>query len=199
MVFMIDVSGMKELQEKIKKLQEKSQYAASEALYEGAGVVANAVSQAVQGIATESFHYAKNGERRKPSPEEKAVLEEAPHGVAKFRKKLQRIDTSVGYNGNGYAEVNWNHMSSKARTNYKAQSFKDHDYMTTSTLKYAGTYKRHVQNAKPIGAIANAINSGTSFMQKQPFMRKAFTKSKSKAIETIEAALEKRINEMIQD
>ena len=199
MAFMIDVSGMKELQEKIKKLQEKSQYAASEALYEGAGVVANAVSQAVQGIATEPFHYAKNGERRKPSPEEKTVLEEAPHGVAKFRKKLQRIDTSVGYNGNGYAEVNWNHMSSKARTNYKAQSFKDHDYMTTSTLKHAGTYKRKVQNAKPIGAIANAINSGTSFMQKQPFMRKAFTKSKSKAIETIEAALEKRINEMIQD
>ena len=71
--------------------------------------------------------------------------------------------------------------------------------MTTSTLKFAGTYKRKVQNAKPIGAIANAINSGTSFMQKQPFMRKAFTKSKSKAIETIEAALEKRINEMIQD
>ena len=199
MAFMIDVSGMKELQEKIKKLQEKSQYAASEALYEGAGVVANAVSQAVQGIATEPFHYAKNGERRKPSPEEKAVLEEAPHGVAKFRKKLQRIDTSVGYNGNGYAEVNWNHMSSKARTNYKAQRFKDHDYMTTSTLKFAGTYKRKVQNAKPIGAIANAINSGTSFMQKQPFMRKAFTKSKSKAIETIEAALEKRINELIQD
>ena len=199
MAFMIDVSGMKELQEKIKKLQEKSQYAASEALYEGAGVVANAVSQAVQGIATEPFHYAKNGERRKPSPEEKAVLEEAPHGVAKFRKKLQRIDTSVGYNGNGYAEVNWNHMSSKARTNYKAQRFKDHDYMTTSTLKFAGTYKRKVQNAKPIGAIANAINSGTSFMQKQPFMRKAFTKSQSKAIETIEAALEKRINEMIQD
>ena len=199
MAFMIDVSGMKELQEKIKKLQEKSQYAASEALYEGAGVVANAVSQAVQGIATEPFHYAKNGERRKPSPEEKAVLEEAPHGVAKFRKKLQRIDTSVGYNGNGYAEVNWNHMSSKARTNYKAQRFKDHDYMTTSTLKFAGTYKRKVQNAKPIGAIANAINSGTSFMQKQPFMRKAFTKSKGKAIETIEAALERRINEMIQD
>ena len=199
MAFMIDVSGMKELQEKIKKLQEKSQYAASEALYEGAGVVANAVSQAVQGIATEPFHYAKNGERRKPSPEEKAVLEEAPHGVAKFRKKLQRIDTSVGYNGNGYAEVNWNHMSSKARTNYKAQAFKNHDYMTTSTLKYAGTYKRHVQNAKPIGAIAGAINSGTSFMQKQPFMRKAFTKSQSKAIETIEAALEKRINELIQD
>ena len=199
MPFMIDVSGMKELQDKIKKLQEKSQIAAAQALYEGAGVVADAVSQAVHGIATEPFHYAKNGEKRKPSPEEKAVLEENPHGIAKFRKKLQRIDTSVGYNGNGYAEVNWNHMSSKARTNYKAQSFKDHDYMTTSTLKYAGTYKRHVQNAKPIGAIANAINSGTSFMQKQPFMRKAFNKSKTAAVEVIEKELEKRINELIQD
>lgn len=199
MAFMIDVSGMKELQDKIKKLQEKSQYAASLALYEGAAVVADEVSRAVQGIATEPFHYAKNGEKRKPSPEEKAVLTGSPHGIARFRKKLQRIDTSVGYNGNGYAEVNWNHMSSKARTNYKAQRFKDHDYMTTSTLKFAGTYKRKVQNAKPIGAIANAINSGTSFMQKQPFMRKAFTKSKGKAIETIEAALERRINEMIQD
>ena len=211
MAFMIDVSGMKELQEKIKKLQEKSQYAASMALYEGARIVADEVSRSVRGITTEPFHYATNGEKRKPSPEEKAAIKGAPHGVAKFRKKLQRIDTSVGWNNAGYVDVNWNHMNSKARTNYKAVNFKGREHTASSTLKWirdnggsekyglSSTFGRHAQNQKPVGAIANAINSGTSFMEKQPFMRKAFTKSKSKAIETIEAALEKRINEMIQD
>lgn len=211
MPFMIDVSGMKELQEKIKKLQEKSQNAAAMALYEGAGIVADAVSQAVRGIATEPFQYAKSGEKRKPSPEEKAAIQGAPHGVAKFRKKLERIDTSVGWNHAGYADVNWNHMNSKARTNYKAVSFKGSEHTASSTLKWirdnggsekyglSSTIGRHAQNQKPVGVIANAINSGTSFMEKQPFMRKAFNKSKNAAVEKIEQEIEKRIEEMIQD
>ena len=52
---------------------------------------------------------------------------------------------------------------------------------------------------KPIGVIANAINSGTSFMDKQPFIRKAFTKSRDKAekaiIERAESLFDKIIAE----
>lgn len=47
---------------------------------------------------------------------------------------------------------------------------------------------------KPIPLIANAINSGTSFMRKQPFFRKAVTiatpKAKAAIIEKIEAEID---------
>ena len=102
-------------------------------------------------------------------------------------------------------------MNSKARTNYKAVSFKGSEHTASSTLKWirdnggsekyglSSTIGRHAQNQKPVGVIANAINSGTSFMEKQPFMRKAFNKSKNAAVEKIEQEIEKRIEEMIQD
>ena len=43
----------------------------------------------------------------------------------------------------------------------------------------------------PVPKIVNAINSGTSFMTKQPFIRKAATSGKRAAID----AMEKKINE----
>ena len=70
MTFMIDISGMEVLQKQFEKLQKEAPRAASYALYEGAGVVADAVSREVQGISTEPFKYVKNGQKRKPSPEE---------------------------------------------------------------------------------------------------------------------------------
>ena len=42
----------------------------------------------------------------------------------------------------------------------------------------------------PIAKIANAINSGTSFMQKQPFIRKAASSGKGKAVNAMTAFLE---------
>lgn len=49
---------------------------------------------------------------------------------------------------------------------------------------------------KPIALIANAINSGTSFMNKQPFIRKAARSGGAKAEEKIRATMEQRINEI---
>ena len=48
----------------------------------------------------------------------------------------------------------------------------------------------------PVPLIANAINSGTSFMEKQPFMRKAFSQSKGSAMQAIEEELKTRLEEM---
>ncbi len=196
MAFRVEITGMMELFQKMDKLGEKGKQAASLALFEGARVVADAVSQAVQGIATEPFKYAKNGRKRKPSPEEKAAITGSAHGVSRFRKKLHSVDTSVGFNQSDYADVSFNHMNSNARTNYKAKYFKGYANMTTSTLKAAGVYERGLQNRKPVGAIANAINSGTSFMEKQPFMRKAFSQSKGRAMAAIEEGLKSRLEEM---
>jgi len=199
--FQIQVTGMDELFQKLKNAEDKSLGIAAVSLYEGAGVVADEVSKAVQGIATAPFKYAKNGEKRMPSPEEKAAINNAPRGIAKFRKKLDRVDTTVGFNQSGYANVNFKHMNSNARTNYKDVRFKNHDSTASSTLKY---YKKltgedlgkGAGNQKPIGAIANAINSGTSFMQKQPFMRRAFSKSKAAATAIIEEGIRKRLEEL---
>ena len=154
MPFKIEFTGMDELLRKMDKLPEVAAKVAAESLYEGAGVVADAVSGAVQGIATEPFKYAKGGKRRKPSPEEKAIVANARHGVAKFKNDGNTIQTSIGYQKAGYATL-------KGKT-------------------------------KPVPVIVNAINSGTSFMQKQPFLRKAFSKSKSAAIATIQAGIEAR-------
>ena len=206
--FSFQVEGMEELFSKLKTAEDKSQGIAAQGLYEGAAIVADAVSSAVRGIATEPFKYANGGKKRKPSPEEKAALVSAPSGVAKFRKKLKRVDTTVGFNQGGYVNVNFKHMKSTARTNYKAVNFKGKDSASSSTLKWirdqGGSEKygwsadigKGAQNQKPVGVIANAINSGTSFMVKQPFMRKAFNKSKGAAIAAIEAGIQARIAEL---
>ena len=49
---------------------------------------------------------------------------------------------------------------------------------------------------KPIPQIANAINSGTSFLNKQPFVRNAAVTGSTKATETIVKKIEEKINEM---
>lgn len=206
--FRIDITGMDELYNKIKELNERAPGIASYALYEGARVVADAIGREVKSISTEPFKYAKDGNKRKPSPEEKAALQEAPYGVAKFRKNLHAVDTIVGYNQSGYVDVNFKHMNSGARTNYKAVQFKGKENTASSTLRYmrrqGGSAKNGIgadigkgaQNRKPVGVIANAINSGTSFMQKQPFMRKAFSRSEKAATAVIEEEIRKRIEEI---
>ena len=201
MPYRMKTEGLKELIDEIKALGDSAWYIGNFALYEGAAVMADAIDAEAKTIETEPFHYAAvtGATMRKASPEEKAIVTESDViGIAKFRKRLGAVDTSVGYNSSGYAPVNWNHMSSKARTNYKAQSFKGFDNMTTSTLKFAGVYKRGVQNMKPIGVIANAINSGTSFMHKDPFMRRAYRKGEQKAIEAIIRKGEEMIDQIIE-
>ena len=103
MPFSIQWDGADELLRKMDKLPEKAAKIAAEALYEGAGVMADAVSQAVQGIVTEEFRYATGGRTRMPSPEEKAIVANAKHGVAKFRNDGTKIQTSIGYQNAGYA------------------------------------------------------------------------------------------------
>jgi HK97 gp10 family phage protein len=155
MPFSFKVEGMDQLLSNFGKLPETAKKVAAEALYEGAGVMADAVGQAVRGIVTKRMKYpAPEGKQRMPSPEEKEILENARHGVAKFRNNGNEIDTSVGFQNSGYAVL-------KGRV-------------------------------VPVPVIANSINSGTSFMKKQPFMRKAFSQNKAKAIAAIENGIKAR-------
>ena len=161
MSFSIEITGMEELVAKMNKLPDKGRKVAAQALYEGAGVVADAVSSAVQGIATEPFKYAAGGRTRKPSPEEKAILLQAKKGVARFKKSRTNINTSVGMQNSGYGTL-------KGKT-------------------------------KPIPLIANSINSGTSFMEGQPFFRQAAETSAGTAAGVIEAGIQSRLDELSLD
>ena len=204
MAIQMKIDGMEEISKMLEELEEKAPFVASQALYKGAGEMADAVSKAARGIMTAPFKFAKPGETRLPSPEEKQILlDDGAMGIAKFDKNGAEVNTSVGYNGSGYARVTWNHMSSSARTNYKEVSLKGHEANASSFLKAlrkagGGNIGKGAQNMKPIGVIANSINSGTSFMKKQPFFRKGAQDGAKKAEQTIIETVERLFNEIIR-
>ena len=51
---------------------------------------------------------------------------------------------------------------------------------------------------KPVALIANAINSGTSFMAKQPFMRKAKRNGSERAEQKMLESIEQKLNEILK-
>ena len=195
MPYKVTTTGLSEVNDLLKQMGDGAQGAAARGLYEGAAVVAKEIRKQTKAVHTSPFKYAKGGQQRLPSPEEKEILEEAGIGFAKFDKTTDEVNTSVGFNGSGYMNVNWNHMSSQARTNYKAVHVKYSDTNKSSFLKVLGMGKGG-QNQKPIGVIANAVNSGTSFMQKQPFVRKAVAASRRAATEAIIESIEKDFEKM---
>ena len=187
MAFSIEVTGLDELIRKMDKLEGQAPHVAARGLYDGAGVVADTVSQAVQGIATEPFKYAKDGRKRKPSPEEKAIVAGAQHGVAKFRNTGVSVQTSVGFQNAGYGAITWSHArDGNSRTKYKQGKNGRMVHASQGTG----------QSMKPVALIANAINSGTSFMEKQPFLRKAFSQSKGAATAKIESTIMEEIEKL---
>lgn len=158
MPYEMKVDGLTEISNKLEALAESAPAVAAKALYEGAGVMANEIRNKAEAIQTEPFWYAQNGSTRLPSPEEKEILLNAAAGIAKFRKDGTEVDTSVGFQNSGYAQL-------KGKT-------------------------------VPVPVIANSINSGTSFMQKQPFIRKASSSGGKKALAIMEAVIEKNLEEM---
>ena len=187
--FSFQVDGMQELFQKMKKAEDKALGIAARGLYEGAGIVADAVSREVRGISTAPFKYAKDG-KRKPSPEEKAIVANASHGVAKFRKSGIRVDTSVGFNTYGYTRITWNHAKSEGRTKYKM------GYNGKARKAQVTEGKSSGVSVKPVGVIVNSINSGTSFMTKQPFARKAFSTTQGPAAAVIESTINQAIDDL---
>ena len=193
MPFTLEWSGADELLRKMDRLPDKAAKIAAEALYEGADVMADAVSRAVQGIATEEFHYAKGGETRMPSPEEKAIVMNQRRGISKFKNNGTVISTKVGVSSDGYSKITWNHAKSGTRTKYKIGLGGKMTGSQSQEGKSSGL------SAKPVAVIINSIEHGTSFMKKQPFMRKAIQQTKGAAMAAIDAGIKKRENELDLD
>ena len=160
MGYELKVDGMAELSELLSQMAEAAPGVAAQALYDGAGVMADEVNKGAESIKTAPFKWAsrRRGETRLPSPEEKAIVQEAAAGIARFDKNGTEVNTSVGFRNAGYAQL-------KGKT-------------------------------VPIPKIVNAINSGTSFMSKQPFIRKAARSGASKAMNAMKATIEEAFEKM---
>lgn len=160
MAMTMQVEGLDKVSAMLNRLGDQAENVAARALYDGAGVMADAYSQAVDSIQTEPFRYAFGYRKRLPSPEEKAALR-GKTGIAKFDKNGSEVNTAIGLNGAGYAEV-------------------------------AG-------KQKAVRQIANAINSGTSFMVKQPVFRKAARTAAEPASAAIVAKADELFNQIINE
>lgn len=160
MAMTMETVGLDQLGQMLAKVINKAQDIASAALFDGAGIMADALNAGISSIKTESFKFAAEGQTRLPSPQEKAALERKV-GIASFIKNGSEVDTLIGISYDDYTQI-------------------------------AG-------KKKPVAVIARSINSGTSFMQKQPVFRRAKTRSQGKAKEAIIAKAEQMINEIINE
>ena len=160
MGYEMKVDGMAEISELLSQMADAAPGVAAQALYNGAGIMANEVREGASSIKTAPFKWAssRKGEARLPSPEEKAIVQEASAGIARFDKNGTEVNTSVGFRNAGYAQL-------KGKT-------------------------------VPIPKIVNAINSGTSFMAKQPFVRKAARTGAGKAMNAMKATIEEAFEKM---
>ena len=152
MPYQMKIDGMAEISELLDKMDKAAPGVAAQALYDGAGLMADEIRRGAESIKTAPFRYANGGETRLPSPEEKEIVVAAGAGIAKFDKNGTEVNTSVGYRASGYADLKG--------------------------------------KKKPIPLIVNSINSGTSFMQKQPFVRKAASSGAPKAMAAMKAKIE---------
>ena len=155
----IKTDGLDSLAQMLAEAANKAQDVASGALFDGAGIVADALNAGINSIQTEPFKYAAKGETRLPSPEEKAALDRKI-GIARFRKNGGEVDTLIGLQNAGYANV-------------------------------AG-------KQKAVAVIARSINSGTSFMKRQPVFRKGKNKAQGAAKDAMVAKAEKMLEEIIK-
>ena len=153
----IDTAGLDEVSRILAQLGARAQDVASAALYDGAGVVADAFTAATGQIRTEPFKGKRD--HRLPSPEEAAAVK-GKTGIATFKKNGSEVNTLIGVQPNaGYVML--------------------------------GKRKTAVQE------IARSINSGTSFMSKQPVFRRAVSSSKAAAMAATVAKAEEKLNEII--
>ena len=64
---------MAEISRLLERMEQQAPAVAAQALYEGAGIMADEIRKGAASISTEPFHYERDGQRL-PSPEEKEIV-----------------------------------------------------------------------------------------------------------------------------
>lgn len=146
----IEVKGLDEVSAMLSRLNVKTEAIMKMGIYDGAGVIARAVSESIDALPTDSgpissTHPIMNG----PTELQKKGLKDG-FGISGMRDDGGFINVSIGFDG----------------------------YNDQKTRKYP--------SGQPNQLIARSIESGTSYMQKTPFMRQALNKSKKQAIEAMQ-------------
>ena len=131
------------------------------ALYEGAKVVADAMTGAIDNAKTQPFKYGTKGSLRYPTPEEINAVKASGWfiGVSKFDRNSGLATTSVGLNKAGYTDL--------------------------------------MGRTVPVAVLVRSIESGTSFMRKQPVFRAAVNRVKGQAEDAIASEVQNRLDQLI--
>lgn len=146
----IEVTGLDYVEKMLKRFDADVEAIIKIGVYEGAGVIANAVREGIDALPTDSWHLgASHPIMRGPSPEQKEGLQEG-FGISKMQNTGGSINVRIGFNG----------------------------YNKVKTLSYS--------EGQPNVLIARSVESGTSYMQKTPFVRKALNKAKKQAIDAVQ-------------
>ena len=99
----LEATGIDEFAKMLGKLGNEAESIAAQSLYEGAGIMANALKSAIASIPTENWHRVEPGVNpiRSATPAEKRQIQEAV-GIAKFDKNGSEVNTAISLNGSGY-------------------------------------------------------------------------------------------------
>lgn len=99
----LEATGIDEFAKMLGKLGNEVESIAAQSLYEGAGIMANALKSAIASIPTENWHRVEPGVNplRSATPAEKRQIQEAV-GIAKFDKNGSEVNTAIGITGSGY-------------------------------------------------------------------------------------------------
>lgn len=147
-----EFKGLDEYVGKLKKLDANTDEIIGRAIYAGAGVVADAVRQALNEIQTDDKYHPNNEMRAGPTTEEKKALLDG-FGISKLRQNGTFWNVKIGFSGRNPS----------------------------------GIYN---------SGLAKQIESGTSWMAKQPFMARTINRKKQECEDTMRKVLEEEIEKL---
>lgn len=153
--------GIKELSELLGQLADAGEAIAKMSVYDGAGVIADAIREEILALPTEKPRRLKDGERMHVIVEDDKQDMADGLGISKIETEAGKTRAVVGFAG----------------------------YTRHKTKKYS--------KGVPIQMIARSIESGSSVRAKNPFVRRAVSRSKERAQEAMVERANRQIDETI--
>lgn len=147
------VKGLDDFVKQLTELEQNADKVINEAVYKGAGVLADAVREEIENLPEH-----ENG---------------TPGGVKEYERQAM-------LEGMGIAPVQ-----------------ADGDGLLNAKVGFDGYYAMSDGSKKPIPMIARSINSGTSFSQKQPFVRKAVRGKRTEVEKAMQEVFENEVNKIM--
>lgn len=154
----MSVQGLDEYAARVSKLYKDTESIVKQAVYEGAGVVADSIKSGLRQLPVDNGQGTETRKLHGITNRQKADLIDA-FGLAPIENKEDYIQTKAGFSG----------------------------YGKTKSKKYP--------NGLPNALLMRSVESGTSFREKTPVIRKAVNKSRKAAVE----AMGEKIDELCEE